>query len=132
MAGRRSSINTQGYLLTAPMSHEHDRDGDARWSDRWDAAERSGCIGSRAQGFCFSRRGGCLFSDRDGCCFSDRGGCCFSDREGCCCSDTGGCCFSNDDGAFCSDGGGCCCARFEDERAPVEVETTMQNNMRWA
>lgn len=123
IAGRagRTSINTQGYLLTEPMSPGNDR-----W-DHWGrshAADSSGCIGSSSDGCCFSSRGGCVFSDRDGCCFGDRGGCCFSDREGCCCSDTGGCCFSSNDGACCSDGGTCCCSKFDDERVP---ETTMQN-----
>ncbi|KAL6887008.1 hypothetical protein GGI43DRAFT_271110 [Trichoderma evansii] len=154
-AGGRGSINTQGYLLTAPMSHtstasshntsayfnprgpHHRRH--SRWDqwDHWDrhhhnvdSSDSGGCCGFRSgseDGCIFSNRGGCFFSDRDGCCFSDRGGCCFSDRDGCCCSDEGGCCFSSNQGACCSDGPGCCCSRFEDERLPP-----MENNVRFA
>ncbi|KAK4061590.1 uncharacterized protein Triagg1_10219 [Trichoderma aggressivum f. europaeum] len=66
IAGRdgRTSINTQGYLLTTPMS--------AASLDRYDhwgqshPTDGSGCCCSDSEGCCYSSRGGIVFSDRDG------------------------------------------------------------------
>ncbi|TFB02160.1 hypothetical protein CCMA1212_006101 [Trichoderma ghanense] len=126
----RTSINTQGYLLTSPMTPHHTSTNSRRKKNRGYRDERSGCIASDSGGCCFSRRGGCFFSDR--------GGCCFSDREGCCCSDRGGCCFASEGGACCADGGeACCCSRLGrggggGRGEMAGLETTMERNVRFA
>ncbi|UKZ56499.1 hypothetical protein TrVGV298_010336 [Trichoderma virens] len=65
----RTSINTQGYLLTTPMSASN-IDRYDHWGQSHAAADSSsGCCCSDSEGCCFSSRGGCVFSDRDGCCW---------------------------------------------------------------
>ncbi|KAK1242514.1 hypothetical protein MKX08_005326 [Trichoderma sp. CBMAI-0020] len=111
LTARRGSINTQGYVLTAPMSHQtasprhshhddHDHDHDPITfygvEDPWVRHMYSGYDSTTACSCC---------------CFSSRHGCCFGDRAGC----------------FFSDNGGCCCPSNDDERLPV-----MQSNARSA
>ncbi|EHK45615.1 hypothetical protein TRIATDRAFT_283269 [Trichoderma atroviride IMI 206040] len=141
--GARGSINTQGYVLTAPMSHQttssrhsashsHHDDHDPITfygvEDPWVRHMYSGSDYTTACPCCCLSSclaDGCCFSNRHGCCFSDRGGLCFSDRRGCCFSDHAGCFFSDNGGCFCSSQPGCCCSNDEDERLPV-----MQSNAR--
>ncbi|KAL6860958.1 hypothetical protein J3F83DRAFT_748108 [Trichoderma novae-zelandiae] len=138
IAGRagRTSVNTQGYLLTTPMlptppSSTSSSSSRNLWGRNHHHTHNSSSNNNNNSN---SRHD----KDGSGCCFSQRGGCFFSDRDGCCCSDTGGCCFSSDGGACCSDGGASCCgSRVEGEAGGgggemAGVETTMERGWRFA
>ncbi|PTB41277.1 hypothetical protein M441DRAFT_166427 [Trichoderma asperellum CBS 433.97] len=161
-AGGRGSINTQGYLLTAPMSHTTtassntaasayynlrglDSRRPSRCDHQWDHWDRRNHhhhhreAGSSGSGGCC----GFISGSDDGCCFSSRGGCFFSDRDGCCFSDRGGCCFSDREGCCCSDERGCCFSSSEGaccsdgpgcccSRFEDERLPVMENNVRFA
>ncbi|KAH6605029.1 hypothetical protein Trco_006736 [Trichoderma cornu-damae] len=72
VAGRagRTSINTQGYLLTTPMSQDR--------SARRGRRHPPGSSSSSSSGRCCFGTGGCCFSSSEGACGSDGGGCCCS------------------------------------------------------
>lgn len=126
-----NSINTQGYVLTAPMSHQtassrhsgshshhehNDQDPITFYGveDPWVRDMYTNGRGYRLAYCCCCLspylEDGCCFSNRHGCCFSERGGLCCSDRGGCCCSDHEGVCFSDYGGWFCSLHGGWFCS----------------------